>query len=145
MNTLVDSFLIRQIRKTASEIIFSLKCLPVEYLLANTREVKFWKDAVLRRVPNFERNYQWQNSIFSKEGTAWKVPKDRIFSGPFFPAFALNSVFSPSAGKYGSEKSLYFDNFLAVGDSSYFSDNVARFSEELLPRIVKRYATPKIR
>ena len=119
MNTLVDSFLVKQIWKTASEIIFSLKCLPVEYLLANTREVKFWKDAVLRRVPKFERNYQWQNSIFSKEGTAWKVPKYRIFSGPFFPAFALNSVFSPSAGKYGSEKTPYLDNFLAVGDSSY--------------------------
>ena len=31
------------------------------------------------------------------------------FSGPYFPAF-----FSPNAGKYGPEKTLYLDTFHAV-------------------------------
>ena len=50
--------------------------------------------------------------------TAWKVSKYRVFSGPYFPAFGLNterySVFSPNAGKYGPEKNLYLDTFHAV-------------------------------
>ena len=43
----------------------------------------------------------------------------RSFSGPYFPAFGLNterygvslSVFSPNAGKYGSELAPYLDTF----------------------------------
>ena len=48
-----------------------------------------------------------------------------VFSGPYFPAFRLNteryslstpyfSVFSPNAGKYGPEKTPYLDTFHAV-------------------------------
>ena len=33
--------------------------------------------------------------------TAWKVPKYRVFSGPYFPVFRLNT------GKYRPEKTLY--------------------------------------
>ena len=45
--------------------------------------------------------------------TSSKVSKYRVFSGPYFPAFGLNtpylSVFSPNAEKYGPEKTPYFD------------------------------------
>ena len=45
-----------------------------------------------------------------------------VFSGPYFPAFALNterycvslSIFSPNAGKYGTEKTPYLDTFHTV-------------------------------
>ena len=43
----------------------------------------------------------------------------RSFSGPYFPAFRLNterylSLFSPSARKYGPEKTPYLDTFHAM-------------------------------
>ena len=40
--------------------------------------------------------------------TAWKVSKYGVFSGPYFPAFGLNT------GKYGPKKSPYLDTFHAV-------------------------------
>ena len=40
--------------------------------------------------------------------TAWKVSKYEVFSGPHF------SVFSPNTGKYGPEKTPYWDTFHAV-------------------------------
>ena len=47
--------------------------------------------------------------------TAWKVSKYGVYSGPYFPAFGLNTeryfVFSPNAGKYGPEKTPYLDTF----------------------------------
>ena len=55
--------------------------------------------------------------------TAWKVSKYGVFSGPYFPAFSLNteryfvfsfSVFSLNAVKYGPEKTSYLDTFHAV-------------------------------
>ena len=50
--------------------------------------------------------------------TAWKVSKYGVFSGPYFPAFGLNtpylSVFSLNVGKYGLEKTPYLDTFHAV-------------------------------
>ena len=46
-----------------------------------------------------------------KETLREKCPNTEFFSGPYFPAFGLNterySVFSPSAWKYGPEKTLY--------------------------------------
>ena len=44
----------------------------------------------------------------------WKVSKYGVFSGPYFPAFWLNteiSVFSPNAGKYEPEKKSIFGHF----------------------------------
>ena len=59
----------------------------------------------------------------------------RIFSGPYFPAFGLNterygdtpylSVFSPNAGKYGPEKTPYLDIFHAVQVGSKKNKKVA--------------------
>ena len=43
--------------------------------------------------------------IFNSDFTALKVPKYRVFSGPYFP------VFSPNKGKYGPEKTRYLDTF----------------------------------
>ena len=43
--------------------------------------------------------------------TAWKVSKYGVFSGLYFPLF---SVLSPNTGKYGLEKTPYFDTFHAV-------------------------------
>ena len=60
------------------------------------------------------------NKVDSMEtGTAWKVSKQGVFSGPYFPAFGLNtvryySVFRPNVGKYVPEKTPYLDTFHAV-------------------------------
>ena len=50
-----------------------------------------------------------------------KMSKYGVISGPYFPAFVLNtercaylSVFSPNAGKYGAELTPYLDNFPVV-------------------------------
>ena len=53
---------------------------------------------------------------------ACKVSKYGVFSGPYFPAFGLNTekyfvsyfVFSPNVGKYGPEKTPYLDKFHTV-------------------------------
>ena len=46
------------------------------------------------------------------------MTKYEVFSGPYFPAFELNTerygVFSSNAGKYGPEKTPYLDTFHAV-------------------------------
>ena len=53
--------------------------------------------------------------------TAWKVSKDGDFSGPYFPAFRLNTEryfvslrIQSECGKYGPEKTPYLDTFHAV-------------------------------
>ena len=51
--------------------------------------------------------------------TAWKLIKYGVFSGPYFPAFGLNterylSLFSPNVGKYGQEKTPCLNTFHAV-------------------------------
>ena len=47
-----------------------------------------------------------------------EMSKYRVFSGPYFPIFGLNTpyltVFSPNARKYGPEKTPYMDAFHAV-------------------------------
>ena len=55
---------------------------------------------------------------------AWKVSKYGVISGPYFPAFGVNteryevskylSVFSPNVGKYGPEITPYGETFHAV-------------------------------
>ena len=60
-----------------------------------------------------------KNQGLSTEDTYYvKSAKIRSFSGPYFPAFGLNterySVFSPNAGKYGPEKTPYLDTFQGV-------------------------------
>ena len=54
--------------------------------------------------------------------TPWKVSKYGVFSGSYFPAFGLKylSIFSPNVGKYGPEKTLYFDTFHAVNIRTNF-------------------------
>ena len=45
------------------------------------------------------------------------MSKYGVISGPYFPAFGLNTeryVFSPNAGKYGPEETPYLDTFHAV-------------------------------
>ena len=61
------------------------------------------------------------DSIIYVTYTACKVSNYGLFSGPYFPAFGLNterysypSIFSPNAGKYGQEKTPYLDTFHAV-------------------------------
>ena len=39
------------------------------------------------------------------------MPKYGVFSGPYFPAFGLNTAFSPNVGKYGPEKNSVFGHF----------------------------------
>ena len=58
------------------------------------------------------------------------MSKYRDFSGPYFPAFGLNTeryyVFSPIAGIYGPEKTPYLDTFHAV--TGNFNVNANTFS-----------------
>ena len=42
------------------------------------------------------------------------MSKDGVFSGPYFPVFGINSVFSSNTGLYGPEKTPYLDTFYAV-------------------------------
>ena len=55
------------------------------------------------------------------------MSKYELFSGPYFPAFGLNtvylSVFSPNAGKYGPEKTPLFTQSLCetIGRDEEFS------------------------
>ena len=42
------------------------------------------------------------------------MPKCGVFSGPYFPAFRLNTVFSPNAGKYRPKINSVSDTFHAV-------------------------------
>ena len=48
-----------------------------------------------------------------------KCPYSEFNSGPYFPAFGLNTerygVLSPNVGKYRPEKTPYLDTFHAVG------------------------------
>ena len=46
-------------------------------------------------------------------GTAWKVSKFGVFSGPYFPVFGLN------AGKYGAEKTPFLDTFDTVREKTH--------------------------
>ena len=55
-------------------------------------------------------------TIFAKTA-AYKVSKYRVFSGPYFPVFGLNTEV-PNTGKYGPEKTPYLDTFHAVNVSS---------------------------
>ena len=46
---------------------------------------------------------KWQSKI-----TVWKASKYRVFPGPYFPVFGLNTE------KFGTEKTPYLDTFRAV-------------------------------
>ena len=64
-------------------------------------------------------------------------PNTEFSSGPYFPAFGLNTerydkylcVFNPNAGKYGPEKTPYLDTSHAVG---VFSVNFAVINFKLV-------------
>ena len=69
------------------------------------------------------------------------MPKYGVFSGSYFPAFGLNTAFSPNAGKYGPEKTPYLDTFHAVMNCMSNRDNahdVDIFPDE---KITKRRET----
>ena len=61
----------------------------------------------------------WHGVIqLNNTNTAWKVSEYGVISGPYIPAFGLNteylSVFSPNAGKYWPKITSYLDTFHAV-------------------------------
>ena len=57
-------------------------------------------------------------SVQLEKYTARKVSKYGVLSGPYFPAFGLNTkryeVFSLNVGRYGPEKTPYLDTFHSV-------------------------------
>ena len=61
------------------------------------------------------------------------MSKYGVFSGPYFPAFGLNteryylSVFSPNARKYGSEKTPYLDKMSKSKFKIILADFVLEF------------------
>ena len=60
-----------------------------------------------------------QSVIDSVSSTVWKVSKNGVISGPYFPIREKISVFSPNTGKYGPEISPYLDTFHAVQRVGY--------------------------
>ena len=58
--------------------------------------------------------------LVEKHARHENCPNTEFFSGPYFPAFGLNTdtpylpVFSPNGGKYGPEKTPYLSTFHAV-------------------------------
>ena len=68
---------------------------------------------------NVNHRFSGNNSVRKVvQFTAWTLSKYGVFSGPYFPAFGLNterlSLFSPNAGKWGPGKTPYLDTFHAV-------------------------------
>ena len=61
------------------------------------------------------------------QGTAWKVSKYGVISGPYFLVFGLNTaiygVFSANTGKYGPEITPCLDTFHAVRLLTFFAKN----------------------
>ena len=77
------------------------------------------------------KSWSFKSITFGNPRTAWKVFKYGVFSGPYFPAFGLNterywirrdtkylSVFSPNAGKHGPEITPYLYTFHTVEDAA---------------------------
>ena len=55
------------------------------------------------------------HNIILPDTTAWNVSVFKIFSGPYFPTFELNTEIYPvNAGKYGPENSEYEHFFCSV-------------------------------
>ena len=62
-------------------------------LMAKNRKCSV-KQGVLKVFANFTRTHLCCSVFLNKVGgmiTAWKVSKYRVFSGPYFPAFGLNT------------------------------------------------------
>ena len=59
-------------------------------------------------IVTFKRFWVLIRIILVIKGTALKVPKYKVLSGPYFPVFELDT------GKYGPEKTPYLDTFQAV-------------------------------
>ena len=56
---------------------------------------------------------KWPNILWKFYSiTAWKASKYGVFSGPYFPAFRLNTeIYEVNEGKCGPEKTPYLDTF----------------------------------
>ena len=67
------------------------------------------------------------------------MPKYGVFSGSYFPAFGLNTAFSPNAGKYGPEKTPYLDTFHAVMNCMSNRDNA--HDVDIFPDVYKEKGT----
>ena len=74
--------------------------------LGNAREISKQKHT--------KKFVQKHTSKFS--GTAWKASKYGVISGPYFPAFGLNTE------KHGPETTSYLDTFHAVWSSPTLLD-----------------------
>ena len=66
-----------------------------------------------------------------KSGTAWKVSKYGVFSGPFFPVLGLNT------GKYRLEKNPYLDILQAMWNL-WKSDIFLYYTIHLQKVVIKR-------
>ena len=61
------------------------------------------------------------NELLILSGTAWKVSKYGVISGPYFPVFGLNT------GKYRPEITPYLDTFHAVWRSESHTKKIKVF------------------
>ena len=70
------------IRKTIIKTTITSVEVPSVSVLAESKE-----NTLSERL----RKKKQKNGGFQKSNTAWKVSKDGVFSGPYFPAFGLNT------------------------------------------------------
>ena len=64
---------------------------------------------------------KWPNILWKFYSiTAWKASKYGVFSGPYFPAFRLNTeIYGVNEGKCGPEKTPYVDTFAVCEHCNY--------------------------
>ena len=91
-------------------MIATRKCLKIRKIDKN-----WWKLLIL--TEKIFISSEWLEKFF----ITWKVSKNGVLSGPYFPHLdriridtPYLSLFSPNAGKYGPEKTPYMDTFYAV-------------------------------
>ena len=82
--------------------------------MKNVRDVIFINYNHLAVLIRFHSERAWNN-------TAWKVSKYWVFSGPYFAAFGLNTVFSSNTGKYLNRKNSVFGHFSRGVRNSYLN------------------------
>ena len=73
---------------------------------------RFYKNVVFHAVTGYERKHSWLRLV--KETTAWKVSKYGVFSGPYFPAFGLNTenrILNRILRQYGASESNFLVRF----------------------------------
>ena len=96
-------------RKYCSRL-WNLQISSLAYLWSNLFVLNFRGHLIIYLISSLHNFHNrkinfWYNKLYPSRTTPWKLSKDGVFSGPYFPVFGLNT------GKWGPEKTLYSDTF----------------------------------